>query len=228
MDRYIGFYWTLPVPTHGFVKLPDDVDEAAARSRTIRYQRDQVRRWVGEERGILVHEEVFLELDPDHGTDHIVRVVDKLLDRCRHEQAQLVIVSIWDLQDLNWRRHHRLLQRIQAGEASGLCLALEPDQHAPESKKLISNFEYWRKVREEFTQGKAGREHLLYQTIQSLKENGGAKASSEVLARALNAADIRTPNNRSWTAGNLRQFMRRYMQEAEDLASQPVIEPKSS
>ena len=42
--RAVGFYWTLPVPWAGFTDLPTDVDEAAAQSRTIRYQRDLIRR----------------------------------------------------------------------------------------------------------------------------------------------------------------------------------------
>src|SRR5687767_11912835 len=86
-DRYIGFYWTMPVPTHRFTHLPENPDEAAKRSRTIASQRAIVRRWVEDESGVIEpgDEVVFLEVDPDHGTEHIGPVVLKLLDRCRRE-----------------------------------------------------------------------------------------------------------------------------------------------
>ena len=69
MQNYIGFYWTLPVPWAGFRDLPNDADEASGLSRTIRYQRDRVRRWVKEEKGELIDETVFLETEPDRGSD---------------------------------------------------------------------------------------------------------------------------------------------------------------
>ena len=49
MTHYLGLYWTLPVPWAGFTRLPKDAKAAAARSRTIAYQRERVRRWVAEE-----------------------------------------------------------------------------------------------------------------------------------------------------------------------------------
>ena len=58
MDRFLGLYWTLPVPWAGFTQLPKDVGAAAKLSRTIAYQRERVRRWVAEEGGDLVAEEV--------------------------------------------------------------------------------------------------------------------------------------------------------------------------
>jgi len=39
-QRYVGFYWTLPIPSVGFLKLSDDPDVAATQSKTIKYQRE--------------------------------------------------------------------------------------------------------------------------------------------------------------------------------------------
>lgn len=77
--NFIGLYWTLPVPWAGFVNLPDDPDAAAAASRTIRYQVERVRRWVKDQKGTLVAERVFLELQPDRGSEQIVPEIDRLL-----------------------------------------------------------------------------------------------------------------------------------------------------
>ena len=41
--RFVGFYWTLPMPHVGFTKLPRDAEAAAEASQTIRYQRERVR-----------------------------------------------------------------------------------------------------------------------------------------------------------------------------------------
>ena len=45
----VGFYWTLPVPWVRFTSLPKAVDDAAKLSRTIRYQRDLIRRYAADE-----------------------------------------------------------------------------------------------------------------------------------------------------------------------------------
>ncbi len=52
----VGFYWTLPVPWAGFTELPKDVDRAAEFSRTIRYQREIIRRYAREHHLQLIHE----------------------------------------------------------------------------------------------------------------------------------------------------------------------------
>jgi hypothetical protein len=50
-QRFVGFYWTLPIPAVGFTSLPKDVGAAAAASKTIRYQRERIRRWVADQKG---------------------------------------------------------------------------------------------------------------------------------------------------------------------------------
>ena len=219
-DRFVGFYWTLPVFTHGFRALPDDAEEAARRSRTIRHQRDIVHAWVAEEGGVIEpgDEAVFLENDPDHGTGTIVPEVEKLLRRCQREDKQLLVVALWEMEDMGWRRHHRLIELLdaeeQAAAAEGrdpLCFALLPDPGRDRRaiRAMLDNFAQWRDTRAAFTAGKPDREALLLRVVEELKETGGAKASSAILAQALNEAGHPSQNGRPWTAANLRQFLRR-------------------
>ncbi len=59
-EKYVGFYWTLPIHWKGFTSLSADAEEAATQSRTIRYQRIWIHKWVKEE-VIRPHGEVRLE-----------------------------------------------------------------------------------------------------------------------------------------------------------------------
>jgi hypothetical protein len=68
-NAYLGFYWALPVNWAGFRRLPANIDDAAAGSRTIRYQRERVRAYVAESRGRLVDEIAFIDMQPDRATD---------------------------------------------------------------------------------------------------------------------------------------------------------------
>ena len=70
-NAYIGFYWTLPVNWAGFRRLPQNIDDAAATSRTIRYQRELIRRYVAEDKGTLLDEIAFIDVQPDRATDMI-------------------------------------------------------------------------------------------------------------------------------------------------------------
>lgn len=225
--RFMAFYWTLPVPTHSFLNLPKGIEAAAQASRTIRHQREIAQAWVREEGGLLAPEDevAYLESDPDHGTERMVPEVEKLLGRCKAEGKTLLVVALWQMEESGWRRHHRLIERLEAEERKAakedrepLCIQLPPDRIRDHKaiKAMLDNFEHWRKVRREFTEGKPAQEALLRQVIEEMKGEGGARASSEALAEALNAAGHRTPSRRRWTGANLRQFLRRQrLAEAE-------------
>ena len=69
---YAGVYWTLPVNWADFRDLPvEDIDAAAAASKTIRYQRECVRRYVRDEGGELAAEIAFMETRTDRATDAV-------------------------------------------------------------------------------------------------------------------------------------------------------------
>jgi hypothetical protein len=89
----VGFYWTLPVPWVGFERLPGQVDEAAKFSRTIRYQRDLIRRYATEHRYKLMHEQVFIEIGPDRGSEYIIEPLEKAQKVCLQSDAVLLYVE---------------------------------------------------------------------------------------------------------------------------------------
>jgi hypothetical protein len=71
MEAFVGFYRTLPVNWLGFRSLRSDVEAAAAKSRTIHYQRALVQNWVR-----------------DHPPDGIAQPPELLEPRRRSEREQ--------------------------------------------------------------------------------------------------------------------------------------------
>jgi len=203
MTRYVGLYWTLPVPWAGFTSLPKDSEGAAQASRTIAYQRERVRRWVKDEGGHLVHEEVFLELAPDRGSEHIRPTVDRLLKRCRAEAAKLVLVEFWDA--YGWRRHGPLAEQIEAN--TDICVLLDPVSLTTDAGTFdpVEHFRVWREVEGAHAAGKADRKLELAHAIAQRQEE---KLSLRDLAQALNADELTTPTGKAWTAESLRKFLK--------------------
>lgn len=203
MTRHIGFYWTLPVPWAGFTQLPSDPEAAAQASRTIAYQRERIRRWVKEEGGTLVHEEVFLELAPDRGSEQLVRTVERLLTRCRTEDATLVLVEFWDV--YGWRRHGPLAELLD--ENDDLCLLLDPVPLTSAAGHFdpAQHFRTWREVEGAHA---AGKEERRAQLAQVIAERQDSHATLKDLAQVLNGDGLTTPTGKPWTADNLRKFLK--------------------
>ena len=200
--KYIGFYWTLPVPWAGFTELPKDVDEAAGKSVTIRYQRDYVRRWVKDERGELIAEEVFLELAPDRGTDMIIPEIDRLLSRCREESTKLVLVNFSDY--FGWRPHGPLWDRLGKED---FCEPLDPIPISMDGAEFdpVHHFRTWREIEYSHAAAKSDRKADLADAIDQLSEE---HMTNHSLAKALNESGQSTPTGKLWTADNLRKFLK--------------------
>tara|TARA_R110002110_G_scaffold5209_1_gene26997 strand:+ start:1782 stop:2408 length:627 start_codon:yes stop_codon:yes gene_type:complete len=204
MQNYIGFYWTLPVPWAGFRDLPNDADEASGLSRTIRYQRDRVRRWVKEEKGELIDETVFLETEPDRGSDLILPVVEKLLDQCREQGARLVLVNFTS--SCGWRQHHELWCRLH--ELPELVEPLDPIPLPIDGEVFdpVSHFRQWQKASRNWASGKADRVDFVAGQINELFSSG---LSHRQIAEALNDDGVLTPaSDRPWTKDNVRKFLK--------------------
>lgn len=101
---YVGFYWTRPVPSVGFTRLSPNVDQAAQQSRTIRYQRELAKAYVRDQNGELVDEIVFLELEPDRGTEMVTEPLEWAFAVCQQRAATLLYVEFWS--EFQWRRHN--------------------------------------------------------------------------------------------------------------------------
>lgn len=112
-EQYFAFYWTLPVPWAGFIRLPDGVDEAAQVSRTIRYQRDRIRQDIRIQRAEMAPggEMVRLELAPDRGSAEIAADFGRLLNRAMAENAMVAIIDF--ASHAGWRRHSHLVRHYQ-------------------------------------------------------------------------------------------------------------------
>src|SRR5215217_3843363 len=111
--KFVGLYWTNPVPWASFTKLPTDVDAAAAKSRTVRYQPDLVRRFVAEERGALVDEIAFLDTQPDRWTaqPRVRKAVEQAIRACEQHGAQLLYIDFREAR--GWRPHYFIADEVQ-------------------------------------------------------------------------------------------------------------------
>jgi hypothetical protein len=203
MTRHIGFYWTLPVPWAGFTSLLQDPAAAAKASRTIAYQRERIRRWVKGEGGTLVHEEVFLELAPDRGSELLVQTVERLLQRCRKDDATLVLVEFWDA--YGWRRHGPLAELLD--ENADACILLDPTPLTSAAGHFdpAQHFRSWREVEGARA---AGKEERRAQLAQVIVERQDSHATFKDLAQVLNGDGLTTPTGKPWSADNLRKFLK--------------------
>ena len=205
MQRFIGFYWTLPVPWAGFRDLPTDPDAAAEASRTIRYQRDRVRQWVRQEKGTLIEERVFIELQADRGSPEIVPAIDALLETCQAMSARLVLVDF--SQAYGWRPHGPLSDRLAGND---LCMQLDPeamriDGEKGESFNPVAHFRMWREMNDAHVASKPQRKARIAEAIAALQTD---HQGFEELAKALNAAETYTLSGKPWTGDNVRKFLR--------------------
>lgn len=104
----------------GFDSLSTDIDVAAGQSRTIRYQRDLLRRYVGEHNGVLEREVALLELSPDRATPESLQIIKYLMKTCSPDSTFLSV-------DFTAAQGWRPQPALGKGVASERCLALAPD-----------------------------------------------------------------------------------------------------
>lgn len=190
----VGFYWTLPVPWAGFIKLPSDIDEAAKVSRTIRYQRDLIRRYAKEEGLELIHEEVFLELEPDRGSPEIIPELERIERICRERQAILLFVDF--SLGRGWRSHHSL-----TAWASGRLDTMQVPawRHEPSGFDPHRHFAEWRERQRAWM---AGKDERVARAAERIVELRASSTSFPEIARILDAEGLRSATGKPWTAAN--------------------------
>jgi hypothetical protein len=216
-EKFVGLYWTLPVPWAGFRSLSDfpfkagDVEAAARKSETILYQRDLVRRWSRENRGDLIHEKAFLEKSPDRGSGEIDTVVAKLAELCRTENARLLIVDFSDNygmrshSDLNQCIERELATRCIKIPAEPLTIELDPGP-PPRLKHFdpVEHFRSWRRQSEEWSSAKGQR---ALEAMNHIEQWRSQDLSFSKIAERLNEAGLKTLTGRAWTADNARKML---------------------
>ena len=206
MNRFVGFYWTLPVPIVGFVHEFPDVETAALRSKTIRYQRDLVRRWAQAERVELVAEHVFMEVQPDRGTPAIRDYLRRVLADLKREGASLVYVSFSDID--GWRHHPHLQSFIAEHHLDTVALPPERITESPNFDPI----EHFKRSRDRYRTTAAEKRRAALSAIdQKLAEHPlPVHGRYEQIARELNEAKITTSTGRLWTRENVRKNVTKY------------------
>lgn len=198
----VGFYWTLPVPWAGFTELPKDVDRAAEFSRTIRYQREIIRRYAREHHLQLIHEEVFLEIEPDRGTRHVRSALRKVEKICQEDQAVLLFVDFSEVQ--GWRSHGPMQDWARKTRIE--IQTIYPDSTIVDGKNFDphAHFSHWRHKQTEWVAGKATRAEASYAEASRLRAE---ELSYETISNRLNAGNLPNLTGKPWTSDNLRKFM---------------------
>ena len=203
-ERFVGFYWTLPVNWAGFRELPVDVAAAAAASQTIRYQRERVRQYVAAEHGELIDEIAFMDVRTDRATEI---VETELKQRASKYAAKAILVSVAFDEHHRWR-HNPYLEA--AAESIGIeLLPLSPDPIELDGRRFdpIAHFMKWRsRDEEEKDRLRFAATDGLRQALQQIPAKRGRWAE---IASALNAKGIRSIQGNVWTAEGVRKLTTR-------------------
>ena len=208
--RFVGFYWTLPMPHVGFKELPKDTGAAAKASRTIRYQRERVRLHVEAECGVLVGEAVWLELEPDRGSRHVAAALEKAVDLCRKAGARLLYIDFAERH--GWRPHRQLKTHLDGLAGAPLHRPLDPDPVVIDGRRF-DPVRHFRRRRDEMAERGTPAERRQEVLGRILAFAAGLPPAvppgdHAALADALNGAGIRTTTGRRWTPENLRAFLK--------------------
>jgi hypothetical protein len=201
MRPAVGFYWTLPVPWAGFTKLPAGIDEAAATSRTIAYQRELIRRFANNNGYRVIAEKVFLEVEPDRGSELILEALDRIADEYRAQKSTLLLVDFSQLQGsrahwaiANWTEQHGMQFEMIYPEPVALNgRTFDPHLH----------FRDWKLRQQRWTAAKAERQVRALDRIAHLRSQERTNAQ---IASALNEKGIATPTGKRWSDDSVRKF----------------------
>ena len=208
--RFVGFYWTLPMPHVGFEELPEDTEAAAKASRTIRYQRERVRLHVEAEGGVLVGEAVWLELEPDRGSRHVAAALEQAVDLCQKAGARLLYVDFAERH--GWRPHRQLKTHLDGLAGAPLHRPLDPDPVVIDGRRF-DPVRHFRRRRDEMTERGTPAERRQEVLGRILAFAAGLPPAvppgdHAALADGLNGAGIGTTTGRRWTPENLRAFLK--------------------
>jgi hypothetical protein len=199
--KTIGFYWTLPVIWAGFTRLSErDVEKAAEESQSIRLQREIIQRWTKEHQGELVHEQVYLEIAPDRGTDQVVHDALQPLVRLAVELNATVLYVDFG-REIGWRSHHFLRNFVNEHIDRFMPVALDHN----DAEKFERHFETWRESHNEWMQGKELRGHAA---VKRAKQLQAQKLSLPKIAEQLNQEGLKSLSGKNWTGDNLRKFLK--------------------
>lgn len=200
-DAYVGIYWTLPVNWAGFRDLPPDVDAAAAASKTIRYQRERVRRHVRDSGGRLIDEIAFMDTRTDRATDAVRDVLQRNAPAFLASRPTLLTVRFEEASQ--WRPNPFV---HGAARELGLSLiGLPPDALLIDGQVFdpARHFRAWR--RSDATETARLRLEAEDGLRAALAETPDADGRWRIVAAMLNARKVKTTRGVEWTPEGVRK-----------------------
>jgi len=192
MKGYFGVYWTFPVPWVGLTGF-HDVEHAARISRTIRYQREVIRRFATFERGTVEAEAAFMEQAPDRGTPEVAAEIAQTVNK----RPDLTPVLVDFAEVLGWRRHYELKKRMEAARA----VFLLPEELMMDGQSFDPK-QHFRDWAERWSTHAATKDDHRATILAAVKD------ASPPLAAHLNQLGLRTHTGKEWTSDNLRKFLK--------------------
>lgn len=182
--------------------LPSGIDDAAASSRTIRYQLEAVRAYAALQDYQIIREEAFLEIEPDRGSDLILEPLHKIEAFCRAENAILLYVDFSDVQ--GWRSH--LPMQDWSSRTRIETLPISPEPMTIDGKRFDprEHFRAWRKSQHEWSAGKIDRIARARARAEELHSHG--KSFVEI-ADILNGDNLRSATGKPWNAEMTRKLL---------------------
>lgn len=207
----VGFYWTLPVPWAGFTALPGDVEAAALASRTIRYQREAVRRYAQDHHWALVDEVVFPELQPDRGSAHVTGALRKAEASRRRHAAHLLYVDFAAAH--RWRGHDPLREALGTLEVDPYPVPADPLPVDSEMFDPSVHFATWRARQQNLTAEKPARQAATLARGHALRAKG---FGYDEIASTLNERGTRSASGKAHTAESVRKALKGSFRSVSD------------
>ena len=201
-QAYIGVYWTLPVNWAGFRDLPPSVEMAAAASKTIRYQRERVHRYVRADAGRLIGEIAFMDTLTDRATEAVKDVLRREMPAYAGTKVTLLTVAFHEVH--HWRRNP--FMRQVAGELGLSLVGLPPDPLTINGQVFdpAQHFAAWRK------QDASAMTRLRLEAQEAVQaallEVPAGDGRWQVVAELLNERGVRTIRGGRWTPENVRKL----------------------
>lgn len=203
MRNAVGFYWTLPVPWADFDRLPEDTDGAAKASRTIRYQRELIRRHAKEQKYRLAEEKVFLELAPDRGSEHVLDALRPVAVICRELDAVLLLVDFSAVRGGAVMVHYRNGADNLRFTPSLYTRTRFPSmvRHSIPTATSLNGADFR-------MNGQTAKRIALRMRRMSLESCELKKKTYKSIAESLNNACIRSATGKDWTSDNVRALLK--------------------
>lgn len=211
--NYVGFYWTLPIPSFGFTSLSDDPEIASRQSKTIAYQREVIRNYVADEGGSLIGEISFLEVAPDRVSISVKHYIKKSATLCQQQNATLLFVDFRVA--FGWRPHGHMVSAIETAEVPNIPV-WPPHNAVIIDGRPFHPAEHFKDHRTQQEVAAIERRDIAIKSLASEAAQFTSRGRYAVIAKRLNAEGIKTfQGGRPWTPDNVKKALARLNLKSE-------------